>query len=280
MHNLKAPVPLKFNSYLPSLAPRSKNAHKGDFGKILIIGGYAGFPGAVRLAGEAALRSGAGIVTIAKHSSHAHYLQASRPELIVHGVDSAAALTSHLYNATVIAIGHGLGQDKWSKELLQETLQVKDKPIVFDADVLNLMAKNNYPCEKHHLYTPHPGEAARLLQCKIEDIEANRLKALAKLTEKYAGIMVLKGSGSLIGQQQNPTFICQNGNPGMATAGMGDVLTGIIAVLIGQKIPLLKAACLGVLVHALAGDKAALEGERGLIASDIFPYLKTILNPK
>ena len=280
MHTIKKHMlTLDLKDYIFLLKPRSQDVHKGDFGKVLIIGGNEGLAGAVRLAGEAALRSGAGLVIILTHQQHAPYLQATRPELIVHGIRDAVDMTNHLNNADVIAIGPGLGQTKWSQQLLQAALQIKDKPMIFDADALNLLPNSAYHSLADHVYTPHPGEAARLLQCKVDNIQQQRTEALNKLIAKYAGIMVLKGAGTLISQRQKPTYICNHGNPGMATAGMGDVLTGIIAALIGQKMPLLDAVCLAVLIHALAADMAAKQGQRGLIASDLFPYLPTILNP-
>ena len=280
MPTLAAPFPLNFNDSLPLLKPRDREANKGNFGHVLIIGGAPGYAGAVRLAGEAALRSGAGLVSIATHPSHAPFLQASRPELMSHGIKQTEDLVPLFNRASVICIGPGLGQSIWSQVLLAATLQVNNKPLILDADALNLLPQQVYQPLPHHIYTPHPGEAGKLLNMTPKDIQKNRLQALNKLTHQYPGIVVLKGAHSLIGQQHQPTHQCNAGNPGMATAGMGDVLTGLITALVAQHFPLMDAACLGVLVHALAGDNIATsKGERGLIASDLFAPIHNLLNP-
>lgn len=274
------PHPLRLKDYAPLLKPRKKDAHKGDFGHVLIIGGTLSYGGAVRLAGEAALRCGAGLVSIATHPHHAALIQANKPELMCHGINNGSDLLPLLERATVIVIGPGLGQSIWSQELLSSTLNVKDKPLIIDADALNILPKQPYHSQPHHIYTPHPGEAGRMLQSKTSTIQKDRLQALAKLTEKYKGIVVLKGCNTLIGKQNETTYVCDAGNPGMATAGMGDVLTGIIASFIAQKILLREAVCLGVLIHALAADQAAKTGQRGLIASDLFLPLHHLVNPQ
>lgn len=271
---------LNFKNYLPLLKPRDRLSNKGHFGHVLLIGGAPGYAGAVRLAGEAALRSGAGLVSVATHPIHAPFLQATRPELICHGVSEAQELTVLLQRASVIGIGPGLGQGPWGQMLLSETLKIANKPIIFDADALNLLPKARYQPLLSHIYTPHPGEAGKLLNLTAQEVQIDRMLALNKLMQQYPGIVVLKGAHTLIGQQQQPTYQCNAGNPGMATAGMGDVLTGVISGLVAQHLPLFDAACLGVLVHALAGDSVAEQkGERGLIASDLFASIQNLLNP-
>lgn len=270
---------LHLQDYLPALAPRQRSSHKGCFGHVLIIGGAPGFAGAVRLAGEAALRTGAGCVSIATHPEHAAFMHASRPELMCHGIVHHHMLTPLLEKATVIVIGPGLGTGHFGQALLEATLQVQQTPIVLDADALNLLPQLSYQGLPHHVYTPHPGEAARLLNQPVQTIQTNRVKALKQLTHLYPGIVVLKGHGTLIGQQNHPAFLCEAGNPGLSTAGTGDVLTGIIAGLIAQHIPLLHSVCLGVLLHAHAADHAAMQGERGLLASDLLVPLRALVNP-
>ncbi|MCX7115158.1 MAG: NAD(P)H-hydrate dehydratase [Gammaproteobacteria bacterium] len=272
------PQPLVFDRYRALLSPRKRDSHKGDFGHVLIIGGHPGFSGAVRLAGEAALRTGAGSVSIATHPAHAAFIQTTRPELMCHGIEHHQALPALLKRASVIVIGPGLSTTPWGRALLETTLSVKTTPIVFDADALNLLPTMHYQGEPHHLYTPHPGEAARLLGCSTQHIQADRMQALLELTQTYPGITILKGMHTLIGQQPIVPSICHAGNPGMSTAGMGDVLTGIIAGLIAQHIPLMESACLGVLIHALAADCAASKGERGLIASDVILEIRNLVN--
>lgn len=262
------------------LKPRPKECHKGDFGRVLIIGGNLGYSGAVRLAGEAALRVGAGCVSIATRKEHAICLNVSCPELMCHGISSEEELNKLLEQATFIVLGPGLGTDEWSLSLLKKTLTRKDKPLLLDADALNLVATNKIEMKRANcIYTPHPGEAARLLKTTPDKIQSNRLTAINNLYELLGGIIVLKGSGTLILSEINKAEICHAGNPGMATAGMGDILSGIIAGLAAQNIPFNDATKLGVLIHAMAGDLSATEkGERGMIASDLISNLRKIVN--
>jgi len=258
------------------LTPRANDAHKGDFGHVLVVGGGEGMPGAVRLAGEAALRSGAGRVSIATHPSHAALLVATRPELMSHAIADSADLDPLLEGADVIAFGPGLGRSDWARDVYARVAMSK-QPSVWDADALNLLA--DAPAAANgRVLTPHPGEAARLLGTDTRAIQADRPAALAALTAKYGGTVVLKGAGSLISTDSVP-YVCVSGNPGMAAPGMGDVLTGIIAALIGQGIDAGLAAAIGVEVHARAGDRAAASGERGLLATDVMLELRAILNP-
>jgi len=259
-----------------ALSPRARGAHKGDFGHVLVVGGDEGMPGAVRLAGEAALRTGAGRVSIATHPSHAAMLVATRPELMSHSVNDASDLAALIEKADVVAFGPGLGQSEWAQQLYASVKKVS-LPSVWDADALNLLAAMP-EVSGNRVITPHPGEAGTLLGTSTADIQADRPAALAALAEKYGGTVVLKGAGSLTSSESVP-YICTSGNPGMASPGMGDVLTGIIAALIAQGIDSALAAALGVEIHAQAGDKAATAGERGLIASDLVAELRAVLNP-
>ncbi len=259
-----------------SLAPRARAAHKGDFGHVLVVGGGEGMPGAVRLAGEAALRAGAGRVSIATHPSHAAIIVASRPELMSHAISVPSDLEPLLDKADVIAFGPGLGQSEWAKALY-ELLANDGRPAVWDADALNLLAlaPGRAP---HRVITPHPGEAATLLGAGTADIQGDRPTALNGLVEKYGGTAVLKGAGTLVSSATYASTLCTSGNPGMASPGMGDVLTGIIAALIAQGLDPENAAAVGVEAHARAGDRAAAAGERGLVASDLLSELRAVLN--
>ncbi|WP_245232274.1 NAD(P)H-hydrate dehydratase [Thiorhodococcus minor] len=259
------------------LAPRSRLAHKGDCGHVLLIGGAPGMSGAVRLAGEAALRAGAGLVTIATHPQHASWLNLTRPELMVAGVDCAEALDPLIERADVVAVGPGLGRDAWGRQLWMRA-QALGLPLIVDADALTLLAEQ--PLNRADwILTPHPGEAARLLQVGAQEVEQDRLQALRLLQERYGGVTVLKGSGTLICDgSQRPPAVCSDGNPGMATAGSGDVLTGVVAALRAQGLDADAAATAGVCLHAAAGDQAARCGERGLIASDIIAAMRPLAN--
>ncbi len=258
------------------LPRRARTAHKGDHGRVLIVGGGIGMPGAVRLAGEACLRAGAGLVTVATRTLNVPAIVSGRPELICHGVEDAAAIDPLIERADAIALGPGLGQDAWARALFERVI-ASARPLLIDADALNLLAAN--PSKRADwVLTPHPGEAARLLGVDASVVQRDRLEALHALVERYGGVVVLKGAGTLVGMQGRVPALCDRGNPGMGVAGMGDVLTGIIAGIWAQTRTLYESACVGVLVHALAGDAAARRGERGMLASDLYPQLPALIN--
>ena len=258
------------------LAPRDRYSHKGCYGHVLIIGGDHGYTGAVRLAGEAALRVGAGLVSIATRAEHAALMNLNRPELMCHGVESPEQLTRLLEKASVVVIGPGLGQSDWANRLFNKTISA-GKPMIIDADALNLLAKTP-TTNPQWILTPHPGEAARLLNCSTIDIEQDRFASVAAIQGQYDGIALLKGAGTLIASAED-CAISTTGNPGMATAGMGDVLAGVIAGLLAQGFSLKKAAQQGAYHHGWAADCAVeKKGERGLLASDLMPYLQQWVN--
>ena len=259
------------------LSARARSAHKGHYGHVLIVGGDSGYAGAARMAGEAAARVGAGLVSLATRAEHAAVISMARPEIMAHGVESTGQLLPLLERANIVAIGPGLGQSHWALSLLAKILE-SELPIVVDADALNLLAQE--PAQnKRWILTPHPGEAARLLACDTAMIQTDRFTAARKLQQRYGGVIVLKGSGTVIVDQDGDVAVCSAGNPGMASGGMGDVLTGVIAGFVAQGYGLGDAARLGVCLHAAAGDEAAREGERGLLASDLMPLLRRLVNP-
>jgi NAD(P)H-hydrate epimerase len=259
------------------LAPRRRAAHKGDFGHVLVIGGDQGYSGAARLAAEAAARCGAGLVSVATHPAHAALLNLGRPELMCRGIAEPGELSPLLARADVIALGPGLGQRPWGRGMFAAALAT-DLPLVVDADALNLLAER--PVSRAGwVLTPHPGEAARLLQSDTRSIQADRFTAVTRLQSRYQGVVILKGAGSLICDGSNrPPGLCSAGNPGMASGGSGDLLTGIVAALIAQGQALSEAAELAVSLHAEAGDRAARQGERGMLAGDMLPELRPLLN--
>lgn len=260
------------------LQPRLRTAHKGLFGHVLAVGGDHGYGGAARLCAEAALRAGAGLVSLATREEHVSGVLAARPEIMVHGVTGAADMQTLLQKASVVALGPGLGKADWGHGLWEKALET-DCPVVVDADALNLLAQS--PRQRDNwVLTPHPGEAARLLGCSTATIHADRYAAIEKLQQRYGAVVVLKGAGTLVRDgSQRPTAVCSDGNPGMASGGMGDVLTGIIAGFIAQGWDLVRAAELGVCLHAAAADKAARAGERGLLASDLMSHIRRLANP-
>ncbi|MCD6061042.1 MAG: carbohydrate kinase, YjeF related protein [Moraxellaceae bacterium] len=260
---------------LAVLGCRPRDAHKGMHGHVLVVGGNQGMAGAVALAGEAALRSGAGLVSVATRPAHTGVLTARRPEIMCHGVERAGDLAPLLAKADVVVLGPGLGRDDWGRALFGAVLDSR-LPLVLDADALNLLAE--MPEQRADwILTPHPGEAGRLLGLTTAQVQADRFAAVRALRERYGGSIVLKGAGTLV-QDDAGLSLCPYGNPGMATAGMGDVLSGVAGALRAQQVP--QAAAMAVLVHALAGDRAAHDGgERGLMASDLFPFLRLQVNP-
>jgi NAD(P)H-hydrate epimerase len=260
------------------LHPRKRSAHKGDFGHVLVVGGDKGYAGAARLCAEAALRTGAGLASLATRGEHLSAVLAGRPEIMVHGVEEVADLEPLLEKASVIALGPGLARQPWGQALWERVLETK-LPLVMDADALNLLAEAPRH-RKDWVLTPHPGEAARLLGRNTRDIHADRFDAVREIRQRYGGVVVLKGAGSLIaGGTHQPPAICSDGNPGMASGGMGDVLSGVIAAWMAQGWQNREAAQLGVCLHAAAGDMAARAGERGLLASDLMSHLRRLANP-
>lgn len=259
------------------LPRRRLNTHKGESGHVLCVGGNHGSGGAVMLSVEAALRSGAGLVSVATHAEHVGPLLARCPEAMAHVAEDGGALALLATRASVLALGPGLGQDDWARAMWAAALDC-DKPRVIDADALNLLAAA--PRLLHDaILTPHPGEAARLLGTDTASIQRDRFAAAQALAERYASVVVLKGAGSIVAAPGHVPRVVAAGNPGMAVGGMGDLLTGIIAALVAQGLALFDAASTGALLHGLAGDAAAADGERGLLPRDLLPHLRTLANP-
>ena len=258
------------------LPPRRPTSHKGDHGRLVIIGGDHGTAGAIRMTGEAALRCGAGLVRVLTRIENSAPIITARPELMVHEL-TPQSLEESLEWADVVVIGPGLGQQAWGKQALQKVENFR-KPMLWDADALNLLAIN--PDKRHNrILTPHPGEAARLLNCSVAEIESDRLLSARRLVKRYGGVAVLKGAGTAVASDE-ALGIVDAGNAGMASGGMGDVLSGIIGALLGQKLPLYDAACAGCVAHGVAADKlAARYGTRGMLATDLFCTLRRVVNP-
>lgn len=266
---------LRWPQVLAALPPRQRNVNKGNYGHVLAIGGDAGMAGAIRLAGEAALRSGAGLVSIATRAEHVAALNATRPELMARGVDGPQDSKPMLARASVVAVGPGLGLRAWGHAHWRNALGFVG-PRVIDADGLNLLAREPCTFGGTAVLTPHPGEAARLLGSDVARVQADRFATVRELAARYAAVVVLKGAGTLIGAPDGRVALCPWGNPHMASGGMGDVLTGVVAGLLAQHLSPWDAACLGVAVHARAGDLAAADGA-GVLASDLYAPLRQLL---
>lgn len=256
---------------------RARDAHKGQCGHVLCIGGDLGKGGAVMLAADAALRCGAGLVSVATQPAHVAALLARRPEAMAQGLESADGIEPLLARADVVALGPGLGQEAWGASLYERALAAS-KPLVLDADALNLLAQRTRILPAGTILTPHPGEAARLLGFTVAEVQANRFAAARLLAEMFGGVVVLKGAGTLVAAPEQVPRVIAAGNPGMAVGGMGDLLTGCIAALRAQGFAPFEAACCGALLHAVAGDDAAIAGERGLLPSDLLDALRARAN--
>ncbi len=260
---------------LPQLASRPRTAHKGMFGRVLVIGGDHGFGGAALLSAESALRSGAGMLTLATRPEHVAAALTRMPEIMSAAIHSANQLMGLIEPASVLVVGPGLGQAAWGRSLLSAAANA-DRPQVWDADALNMLAAGLVSLPKGSVITPHPGEAARLLGVGIKEVQADRAAAVRALARKFDTVCVLKGSGSLIADAHGQLALCDRGHPAMATAGLGDVLAGLIGALMAQHLKPFDAACLAVWLHASAGQNVGEHG-RGLAASDIIPAIRQLL---
>lgn len=267
---------------LPSSLPRrTRDSHKGRHGRVLCLGGDLGHGGAILLAAEAALRTGAGLVDVATRSEHVSAMLARRPEAMVRGLAEVDdAWEELLQTADVIALGPGLGQGAWGRRGFEASLAA-NKPLVLDADALNLLAAWQRPLPADCVLTPHPGEAARLLATDIRSVQRDRFAAARDLALRFNAVVVLKGAGTVVAAPGLMTRVIGAGNAGMAVGGMGDVLTGVVASLRAQGLSAFDAASVGALLHATAGDAAAsVAGPIGLLPGDLMPELRRLRNAK
>jgi len=276
---------ITLSDYKKALAARPLDAHKGLFGHVLVIGGDYGMGGAVRLAGEAALRIGAGLVSVLTRPEYAYAMINACPELMCYGTtekDLEKTISLLLKCASIVVLGPGLGQSTWSHLLFDRILTHYTGPLVLDGDGLNLLATSKQK-RANWILTPHPGEASRLLEGVIVDasiafIQSQRLEALQILQQTYGGTVVLKGADTIIMGITRMPYQYEGANPAMATAGMGDVLAGIISGLVAQKMDLESAAQLGVCIQGAAGKLAAGQRTRGVLASDLLKKIPECLN--
>ena len=254
------------------LARRLHNTHKGSYGHVLVVGGSAGYEGAAVLCAMAALRAGCGTASIVRPVGAAPV--AAPPELMCHVAGDRRTLTALVDRADVLVVGPGLGRDETARDILATVLEL-NRPLVLDADALRLVATD--PCSREDwILTPHPGEAAALLGIDSARVQGDRIGAARALAERYGGVAVLKGCGTIIADAGG-VAVCEGGNPGMATAGTGDVLGGIIASLLAQGQTPAQASRTGVCLHAAAGDHAARRGEAGLVAGDLLASVQRVL---
>jgi len=273
---------LAFSQMKGWLNPRAKDANKGSFGHVLIIGGDYGMPGAVKLAAEGALQVGAGLVTVITRPEHVAAVVSGRPELLCYGLTSPQekAFKTCLARASMLVLGPGLGQSAWAESLFDAVCLESNKPLLIDADGLNFLAKKqaHWKLRPNAIFTPHPGEAARLLNLTVPEVQADRIKAIKTLQARFGGVFVLKGAESLVCTGGEAPRVCHAGNPGMASAGMGDLLSGLIAGLVTQGLTPWQATQMGVLLHAKAGDiTLKTQGGPGILAHDLLPAIQDLL---
>ena len=276
------PITIETKKLLRKLL-RNSESHKGDFGHVLVVAGNIGFGGAALLSSKAAIKIGAGLVSLATRSEHLQAALSFAPEVMTKPVDSGQSLENYLDFPTVICLGPGLGKDYWSEQMIYKSLENSQKnktPILIDADGLNLLPEfsKKLPLPKKIVLTPHLGEAARLLNTSVEKVKKNKISAAKRISNKYNSVVVLKSHETLI-CKEDKIYICDKGNPGMATAGMGDVLSGMISGLIAQKLSLFEAACLGVDLHARAGDiYSEKNNQQSLLPTDIIDLFARVIN--
>ena len=261
---------------LPEIPKRKITAHKGTIGLLLTVGGNQGMPGAIQLTSQAALRSGAALVAACCYNDNQSMLHSAQPELMIAGVDVKSLKPYRQLNKVkCVAIGPGLGLDEWAQQLFNFVLTF-NKPTVVDADALTLLAQKPM-INQHWILTPHPAEAARLLNTQVAKIERDRFAAAQQIAQQYGGVCLLKGAGTVISDGEQ-TWINCSGHSAMATGGMGDVLTGIIAALMMQMNDNFSAAKLAAFVHGYIAEQwVEQNGEIGLLASDIIQALPKTL---
>lgn len=260
---------------LPALAPRKATTHKGQLGHVLVVAGERGYGGAGLLAAQSALRSGAGLVSLATRSEHVLASQARQPEVMAIGVESANQLLVLGAAASVWVVGPGLGQGAWARSLLSAA-SISSAVQVWDADALNLLAQGVVRLPERAVLTPHPGEAGRLLGISSARVQADRPGAARALAVRYGQICVLKGAGSFIATPCGQLWLCERGHPVMAGAGLGDVLSGLIGSLLAQGLSTVDATRLAVYLHACAGERLSSLG-RGLAASDLCVVIRELM---
>lgn len=258
------------------LPPRRRETHKGRQGRVLAVGGSPRMEGALVLCAEAAARAGAGAVEAIGAAPAIAALRARRPE-VMGDLASVPHLQEALERASVVVVGPGLGNGSWAADALALVLR-SGRPLVLDADALGRLADAPVALEDAVL-TPHPGEAGRLLGRSPTEVQSDRFDALESLVGRFGSVTVLKGAGTLIGAPGETPIVVRGGNPGMASAGMGDVLAGLVAGLRGQGLSAFDAAWAGAVAHAEAGDRAAAYGQRGLLAGDVLDAVRPVLNP-
>ena len=275
---------LSFEDIKMNIPKRRENSHKGDHGKLLIIAGDEGFGGAGIMSSESGLKTGAGLVKLLTRKSHVSASLARNPEVMVSGADNAQDLEANLDWPDAVVAGPGMFKNYWSEQILYKLLvHVADKniPTLLDAGALRLLSHKAFSKTKLHsemVLTPHPGEAAEMLNIPVNEIQKNRIKSVKALQKKYGCIIVLKGNGTIV-CNKNDAYLCSSGGPELAVAGSGDILSGVIGSLMAQGLSPFEAAKTGVEIHAIAGAEFVKDvGRIGLAAGELISYIRKFLN--
>jgi NAD(P)H-hydrate epimerase len=261
------------------LPVRRRGAHKGDCGHLLVIAGDLGFGGAGLLAAEAAARTGAGLVSLATRADYVGAALSRCPSLMVRGLEHGNELAPLLAAADGVVFGPGCGKGAWGQQMLQQVMDFEG-PVLVDADGLNLLSGLSPQRRENWILTPHPGEAGRLLSCTAREVGENRLDAVNTLQARFGGVVLLKGAGTLVsGEKATLPVLVQGGNPGMATGGMGDVLSGMIGALMNQGLNTFDATVVGACLHGAAADRGAVDnGFMGLLPTDVIDRIPQVLS--
>jgi len=274
-----------------SLRPqRSPDSHKGSFGHVLVMGGSRGMSGAAFLAAQGALRTGAGLVTVGVPACIGAVMEMKTteamtlelPETLNGGLGADAVKMLHDFSArsSVVLLGPGLGRHEDTMEAVLELIQVMDRPMVLDADALFALGGHIEilaAADSLAVLTPHPGEMARLTGLSVRQIQSDRIGVARRFAIEWGNIVVLKGPRTIVAFPDGEIYVNPTGNSGMATGGMGDVLSGIIAALISQGLSSHDAAVLGVYLHGLAGDRVAVERPVGMSALDLAEFIPLVV---
>lgn len=273
-------IPLRrlgYEDIIANLPKRVTSSNKGDSGKVLLIAGSLGMGGAALICGIGALRSGAGLVKIATDLHNVSAINSCRPELMTVNLYDEESLVQAINWADVIAVGPGLGQSLEVSQVLENLKGIR-KPVILDADALNFISKGYDFYLERMVITPHPGEAGRLLGISASEVNADRIKSARRLYERYGSIVLLKGAGTIVYDGKRITIITE-GSPSMATGGMGDLLTGMIASLCAQGLSLSQATCVAATIHGRAGTLASKDaGVIGTLPLDLAPYIRLLVN--
>ena len=267
-----------FDSITIKIPTRLENSHKGNFGRVLVVGGSEGMGGAGILSSEACLFCGAGLVHLNTHPSNVEASLIRNPEIMALGINKNISMPDKV---DVLLCGPGLRNDKWSNNVFNEIFNTaKIKTSVFDAGALNFISEKIIEDSQNIILTPHPGEAAKLLGVSSNEIQEDRVNAAKTISKEFSAYVILKGKDTIIcSQNSEDVFKCSEGGPELSSGGTGDVLAGVISALIAQKLDIMDACILSVAVHARAGTIFKNKtGEIGLNASLLIPTIRDLIN--